>query len=446
MTPMVARKSGDRMTRTWVERDLNAVQGEAFASDSNSVVGSIAIAGQTTWQSIGTWFAGLSKGRDSITPELQHLLDSLVSASPTRLDSLKALHRWVAQDIRYVSIALGQGGYQPRPISEVASTGVGDCKDKALLFVALARRMGFTAYPILLNSSDRVDPRLPSIEQFNHAIAVADVDGRPVYTDLTAEVVPFGELPGQDQGQFAVIVRGGAVADTIHLPMTAPSGNEETVTLTATLDPGGKVSGTFVETGTGTVAASLRVALADSVDDSKLDTFGRTLIQNYFPGAKASDIRIFNGRNLSAEPKISMSFSDGIAAKKIDARLMLLNIPFGTAEKLEELASELEERHRQFTIDAGAVIGPATKLYVMRITLPEGWTARLPTSVAADGVWGTYKTTYTQTGRELIVERLVAGRRGIYPPSSIESLVAWLRTASEDRTEHIVLETPSATP
>jgi transglutaminase-like putative cysteine protease len=60
-----------------------------------------------------------------------------------------------------VSLSLGIGGYQPRTPASVLETQYGDCKDKATLFVALARRMGVNAFPVLLSSGGGWTRRSP---------------------------------------------------------------------------------------------------------------------------------------------------------------------------------------------------------------------------------------------------------------------------------------------
>src|SRR5581483_8168077 len=135
---------------TWTTADVPRIKPEPFAADSNGVFMSVALAAPMSWQAIAQWYAGLARGRYTLTPALKRKLTELVAGARTADDSLRAVHRWVAQDIRYVSIALGLGGYQPRAPQAVFETGYGDCKDKATLFIALLERMGFTADPVLL--------------------------------------------------------------------------------------------------------------------------------------------------------------------------------------------------------------------------------------------------------------------------------------------------------
>jgi transglutaminase-like putative cysteine protease len=84
----------------------------------------------------------------------------------------------------------------------------GDCKDKATFFVAVARKYGYQAYPVLLSSDGGVDTLVPTAHQFDHMIAaVAKPGGGYQFLDLTAEIVPYGDLPPDEQGEFGLLVK-----------------------------------------------------------------------------------------------------------------------------------------------------------------------------------------------------------------------------------------------
>ncbi|HXY18494.1 MAG TPA: DUF3857 domain-containing protein, partial [Gemmatimonadales bacterium] len=214
---------------------------EPFAADSDTVRVRLAVASPYTWADVARWYAGLVRDRFAVTPALDARLADAVKDAPTALDSLKAAHRWVAQDFRYVSVALGIAGYQPRLPAATLETMYGDCKDKATLFIALAQRMGFHAYPVLLSASGGIDSTLPTPQAFDHMIAAVDivsgraragggtddsVSGRAssaavdrpggyLFVDLTDDEVPVGQLPESEYGEFALVVhpdgRGEAV-------------------------------------------------------------------------------------------------------------------------------------------------------------------------------------------------------------------------------------------
>ncbi|HWC66215.1 MAG TPA: DUF3857 domain-containing protein, partial [Thermoanaerobaculia bacterium] len=88
--------------------------------------------------------------------------------------------RWVQDRVRYVALEVGEGGYAARPPALVAQRLFGDCKDKAFLTIALLRRAGIEAYPVLALPREfgSVDPDFPTPAAFNHLIvAVKLPDG-----------------------------------------------------------------------------------------------------------------------------------------------------------------------------------------------------------------------------------------------------------------------------
>ena len=115
-------------------------------------------------------------------------MKSVLANSKSLDDSIRALHKWVAQDIRYVAVELGRGGYVPRTPETVVRTGFGDCKDKAMLFLAALRKIGVTGYPVLLNISGAERKETPSLGQFNHMSA-----NKPENKDIINARVKFRE-------------------------------------------------------------------------------------------------------------------------------------------------------------------------------------------------------------------------------------------------------------
>ena len=100
------------------------------------------------------------------------------------------------------------------------ATKFGDCKDKATMFVAAARALGLTAYPVLLNAGGGVDTTMPSLEQFNHAIAaVARPGGKYLFLDLTSELTPVGALPYGEQGEFGLVVHDDGLTEQVRFPL-----------------------------------------------------------------------------------------------------------------------------------------------------------------------------------------------------------------------------------
>jgi hypothetical protein len=80
------------------------------------------------------------------------------------------------------------GGYIPRPLSTIASTRFGDCKDFSLATTAILRKLGFEANIALIMRG--IDPllspnKLPNVTAFNHAIVWARDKDREYWIDPT---------------------------------------------------------------------------------------------------------------------------------------------------------------------------------------------------------------------------------------------------------------------
>jgi transglutaminase-like putative cysteine protease len=436
-----------RRSYLWYAQDVPRVTGEEFMADSNGVFMSIELTAPIDWETIGSWYAGLSRDRYVLDRTVRDTLRSLLKGVQTPDDTIRTLQRWVAQDIRYVSIALGLGGYQPRLPAEVVATGYGDCKDKATLFIAALRTLGFRAHPVLLNSGSWVDRELPSISQFNHAIAVVErPDGR-VYVDLTADLVPYGDLPSSIQGQFGLVVYPDGTSEQVTLPEAQPGDNLNETRIVGTLSPDGYVTASYEERGLGTHQANLRSLFLGPVDSTQRAEFARSIATKLFPGSDADSLEIFDGRDLNADPRVSLRIVRGLAARRMrNGRTVILTLPLTSMRSMADAASALEARgRRRFPIDAGKVIGPVVGATEITLTLPTAWSAQLPPDVTASGKWGTYTASYRQEDRILRVSRRLEGARGIHPPEELADLTRWLREIARDDTPYLVIE-PGPTP
>jgi transglutaminase-like putative cysteine protease len=435
-----------RRTYVWARAEVPPVEPEDFMADSNGVFMSIGVAAPITWESIGTWYAGLARDRYVVGPGVRNRVRHLLAGTQTPDDTLRAVQRWVAQDIRYVSIALGMGGYQPRPPAEVVASGYGDCKDKATLFVAVLRSLGFRAHPVLLNSGDRVDPRLPSLGQLNHAIAVVERSDGRVYVDLTADLVPYGELPESDQGQFGLIVYPDGTSEQVILPEAPPAANLNETRIVGSLSPDGYLTASYEERGLGSRQSNLRNLFAAPVDSLGRAEFARSIATKLYPGAQADSLQIFDGRDLRADPRVALRIVRGLAARPGGSGTVILSLPIVSMRSMGDAAAALEARGpRRFTIDAAKIVGPTTGGTEIALELPAGWRAKLPPEVHVVGKWGSYTARYRQEGTTLQLSRRLVGARGVYPPEDLADLIAWLRAISQDDVGYLVIET-GATP
>lgn len=442
-----------RRRYTWTASDQSGVRAEPFASDSNGVAQTIMVGPQATWTAVASWYHGLAKDRYVLTGKDAARVDSVVRARGARtvLDTIRAVHRFVAQDIRYLSVALGMGSYQPRTPGEVLATSLGDCKDKATLFVAALRRYRIAAYPVLLSLSQRPDPAVPSVLQFNHAIAAVRDGAGWTYTDLTAESIPYGELPDAYQGSFAIIVGEDGAALRVTLSVRPIEHNVSSWQMRMQVSADGRAVGRVVERADGAPSYGMRAGFGTPLDSARRAAFARSLTQRVFGAdggsTRVDSLEVFDGRDLGAAARIAYTVTTDGLLRTIGSSTVLAvpSVVRGPARSFRNAVRELESGGaRRLPIDASRILPPMVSETEWTVTLPAGMTVELPANVSASSFFGSYRSTWTQTGRELRVVRRLQGQRGIVGPERLVEVLVWLRAVGADDQDFLTVKPATA--
>lgn len=95
--------------------------------------------------------------------------------------------RLVQDQIRYVLLAMNDGGLMPAAADETWKRRFGDCKAKTALLLALLKELHIEAEPALVSSGfgDGLDTRLPEVGLFDHVLVRAQIDGKTYWLDGT---------------------------------------------------------------------------------------------------------------------------------------------------------------------------------------------------------------------------------------------------------------------
>ncbi|MDD5005002.1 MAG: DUF3857 domain-containing protein [Candidatus Omnitrophica bacterium] len=169
------------------------------------------------WDDVYKWWYALYRDKIGIDKDIQNKINELIKNKTTLKDKMRAIYNFCAKDIRYVAVEYGQAGYEPHQAKDIFKNKYGDCKDQAILLVAMLRSIGINAYPVLIGTYDTInlDRDFPSIN-FDHCIAAADFEGERIFMDPTGETVSFGDLPAMDQDRliFAVLDDGYKIIST----------------------------------------------------------------------------------------------------------------------------------------------------------------------------------------------------------------------------------------
>jgi tetratricopeptide (TPR) repeat protein len=196
----------------------------------------------TDWKQVGEWYLSLQSGRTEVSPEVRELAARLTAGKTTPREKLDAIYAYVSENIRYVGVSFGIGGYQPHAPTEVLHNGYGDCKDKHGLLAALLEAVGLKAYPVLVNSQRGVmEPSVPMPGQFDHVMSVVPLDGELLWMDTNLEVAPRGILLPGLRGKQGLLIEPGAIR-LAPIPAESPVPEEVVFSAAGRLDPMGKLT------------------------------------------------------------------------------------------------------------------------------------------------------------------------------------------------------------
>ena len=185
-----------------------------------------------SWQAVAVEYSKIVDGHAGPTA-VQAIVDQVTAGKKTVQEKEEAILEYVDREVRYTGIEFGEAAIVPHDPAETLTHKYGDCKDKATLLAAMLRAAGIPAELALLNAGSRMDvtATLPGMGMFDHAIVYVPADNAhktpPLWIDATATYARLGQLPGPDQGRFALI----ANADTTALVKTPESSSKDNVVL-----------------------------------------------------------------------------------------------------------------------------------------------------------------------------------------------------------------------
>jgi len=194
-----------------------------------------------SWEEIGRWYESLEKDRRAPSAEVRAKAEELTKGLDSDLSKTEALYDFVAKNFRYVSLSLGLGRYQPHASGDVLHNQYGDCKDKHTLLASLLEAEGLHASSVLINSSRKLDPDVPSPSQFDHVITLLPLGKEEVWMDTTSEVGPFRLLSFNLRKKQALVIPADGTPHLEETPADTPMPDSEVSEIDGKINEIGKL-------------------------------------------------------------------------------------------------------------------------------------------------------------------------------------------------------------
>ncbi len=169
-----------------------------------------------TWESFGRFMYQLNHNRDNLSPTMVKKVKSLTADATTNQEKIAILYQYLQENMRYVSVQLGIGGWQTFDADYVEKNKYGDCKALTNFMKGMLKTAGIKAYASLITAGDqRMD-----IEEnftspfFNHVIL--NVPDEDIWLECTSTNNPVNYLGRNTENRPTLLIteKGGILTKT----------------------------------------------------------------------------------------------------------------------------------------------------------------------------------------------------------------------------------------
>ena len=406
------QETGDRRVYTWVVKDIQPERDKDNDEMDEDTGPDVQLTTFTDWKQVAQWYAKLQGERMTVDDNVRKKALELTKGADTPTEKARRLYDFVARNVRYVSISLGIGRYQPHSASDVLQNGHGDCKDKHTLLSALLRAEGIQSYPVLIGSTRKLDADVPSPAQFDHVITAARLGTGLTWLDTTPEVTPYGLILYQLRNKQAVVASEDSEGGLQRTPADSPIKTFVHFTLDGKFSEFGALDATLEFTAQGDRDWPMRASFR-RFSQAQWKDFVKVLSANWGLPGDVDDVQL--------DPIEDTSKPFHLKYHLRQDRYFVVpstSVNFRPIPPLGMPAIRASGKSKE-PLD----IGPAGEMdYRVRLQFPSNYTVHTPTAVKMSRDYGDYSSTYSQNKGILEGERklnvkmnaLAAARRADY--------------------------------
>ncbi|ANI90373.1 hypothetical protein A9P82_14390 [Arachidicoccus ginsenosidimutans] len=225
----IKKEDASNITYSWTENNLPAIKVARHSGPQYLYLPSILFAPRqfkmddytgdmSTWQSFGKWYGDLISTTNTLTPQEQTFYQNMVKDKTTDREKAETIYRYMQNNMRYVSIQLGIGGWKPFAASFVNTKKYGDCKALTNYMQAALSAVGIKSYPVINHFGTLSTPITKDfpVNAFNHVLLCIPQAKDSIWLECTSSSNDFGELYTETQNHLALLIneKGGELVRT----------------------------------------------------------------------------------------------------------------------------------------------------------------------------------------------------------------------------------------
>ena len=382
------------------------------------------------WKSFGATIEQLNAEADNLDPATTRRMAELTAGIEDVRERVRLVYEYLQQNVRYVSVQIGIGGWKTFDAAYVDENKFGDCKALSYYTRSLLRGAGVEAHPVLIHSGDAPpDLREDFVDAtaFNHMILY--VPATEQFLECTSKQFPPGYVgSGNDDREVLVVTpEGGKIMRT---PTIGDDLEEQTATVEMTPEGGAVVRGALRHTGE---SHERYRYYADKIDDDFRTGF---LDEFALPGsAEFTDLSIEVSAE-NGESTIEYALDVKNYGSQTGGRYF---VPLNTLSRLDFVPPRNPDRTQ-----------PVVRAHNYRrsltstLQLPKGYHVEsLPEAKEIESVFGTYRASVREVDGALVYERELVMRPSTRPASEYSDLRSFFRKVSKaDKAKVVLVMTP----
>ncbi|MCR4965990.1 MAG: DUF3857 and transglutaminase domain-containing protein [Bacteroidales bacterium] len=299
---------GGRILYTFVKKDIMPLKTPRYTLAKNDIDTKLLLSTAKDWEAKSRWFYGVNEDYGSFVPteEVKAKVNSLLANAKTENDSISILTHWVADNMRYSGISMGEGeGFTLHKCEMNYTDRCGVCKDKAGMLISMLRAAGFEAFAAMTMAGERIDD-IPA-DQFNHCVTVVKRrNGNYQLLDPTwvPGVRELWSSAEQQQNFLMGLPQGATLGKT---PVSRPENHYLKMTADTKVKKDGTLSGTVTITAEGQSDRAVRSVFSGRKSEWRDNVEAQ--MRNIYPNVRLRSVKYTDEETYLEHPvKITYKF------------------------------------------------------------------------------------------------------------------------------------------
>ena len=424
----------------WAVRDVPAFKEERFITSIEDHVSrirfelaTIKYPGQPAQKVMDTWETLDRKMKendhfgDAIKKDgfIKDQIASIVANSSSKEEIIENTMSFVQQKMHWNGI---RTKYVESTLKNAYEKREGNAADINLLLVAMLRKAGIDANPVILSTRDngQVLTFYPIISRFNYVIVEASAGDQTYLLDATDKYCPLNTLPYR-----ALNSTGRRISENSGwVDLTHGTVLSDTRTFALTLSSDGTLDGTLVESKKGYTAANLRDKIKEEGQEE--------VVENKFENQQGWKLNDYKIDNLESKEKPLVSKFQITISETAESvgDLIYLNpvLPSGLKE------NPFKVENRDYPVDMGC---PYKQTYMVTLALPEGYQVDElpePGAIRMPDASATFVYNIQQVGNSINLTSQLNVKKAIYQSEEYANLKEFFNAMVDKHSQQIVLK------